>query len=55
MILPWSGSNDFGPGVGHLDYDMKMAYQATLDRTFILQQVAKVLQEPEESAEQCHS
>jgi len=35
---------------GHLDYDMKMAYQATLDRTFILQQVAKVLQEPEDLA-----
>lgn len=54
-ILPCSDSNDFGPGAGHLDYDMKMAYQATLDRTFILQQVARVLQEPEESAEHCHS
>lgn len=55
MILSWSDSNDFGPGVGHLDYDMKMAYQATLDRTFILQQVAKVLQEPEDSWWQCQT
>eukprot|EP00435_Cladocopium_sp_Y103_P040309 s231_g10.t4 len=32
---------------GHLDYDMQIVYKAKLERKFILNQVAKVLQDPE--------
>ena len=42
-----AGSLDDSTVLGHLDYERQIVYKAKLERKFILNQVAKVLQDPE--------